>query len=221
MVDVHVLLLRWLDSKKILFFCYLHVWLSYFQEKKEFCHFFQRLVYIFSFTETCWLVAMVTRIVYASFSLRKNNFTWTRCQYWHFRGMLWPHLFPLYASHIFKASLLRYGVLEIIWEISFWPGADIYLRAIFISYHITREHTRNCFLMTWPDYNSLHHWKTYEDQLHWKLIVKDIYIFFLQGKTQSVSENAISPPCTAQFCTIYTVEQSLGVILFYLPLQKG
>ena len=27
--------------------------------------------------------------------------------------MLWPHLFPLYASHIFEASLLRYGVLEI------------------------------------------------------------------------------------------------------------
>ena len=37
----------------------------------------------------------------------------TRCQYWHFRGILWPHLFPLYAWHIFKASLLRYGVLEI------------------------------------------------------------------------------------------------------------
>ena len=43
----------------------------------------------------------------------------TRCQYWHFRGMLWPHLFPLYASHIFKAILLRYGVHEIIPEISF------------------------------------------------------------------------------------------------------
>ena len=41
----------------------------------------------------------------------------------------------------------------------------------------------------------------------------DINIFFPQGKTQSVSENAISPPCTVQFCTIYTVEQSLGVIL--------
>ena len=44
-------------------------------------------------------------------------------------------------------------------------------------------------------------------------MVKDIYIFFPQGKTQSVSVHAISPPCTAQFCTIYTVEQSLGVIL--------
>ena len=43
----------------------------------------------------------------------KQEIIKTRCQYWHFRGMLWPHLFPLYASHIFKASLLRYGVLEI------------------------------------------------------------------------------------------------------------
>ena len=48
----------------------------------------------------------------------------------------------------------------------------------FLSYRITREHTRNCFLMTRPDYISLHHWKTYEDQLHWKLIVKDIYLLY-------------------------------------------
>ena len=40
-----------------------------------------------------------------------------------------------------------------------------------------------------------------------------LYYYSPQGKTQSVSENAISPPCTVQFCTIYTVEQSLGVIL--------
>ena len=59
----------------------------------------------------------------------------------------------------------------------------------------------------------LHHWKTYEDQLHWKLIVKDIYIFFPQGKPQSVSENAISPPCTVHhfYCLL---------LLFFRSTQR-
>ena len=48
-----------------------------------------------------------------------------------------------------------------------------------------------------------------------------LYVFFLQGKTQSVCENAISPPCTVQFCTIYTVEQSLGVFYFLFTASKG
>ena len=39
--------------------------------------------------------------------------------------------------------------------------------------------------------------KSYEDQLHWNLYFR-IFIFSSQGKTQSVSENAISPPCTVQ-----------------------
>ena len=57
----------------------------------------------------------------------------------------------------------------------------------------------------------LHHWKTYEDQLHWNLIVKDIYILFSRQNTICQWKRNFS----AVYCpssTIYTVEQSLGVI---------
>ena len=135
--------------------------------------------------------------------------------------MLWPYLFPLYASHIFKASLLRYGVLEIMRNFILTRGRYISEGYFyFLSYYsrayeklFSDDPARLQFITSLKNVP--------KDQLHRKRIVKDIYIFFLQGKIQSVSENAISPPCTVQFCITYTVEQSLGVILFYLPLQKG
>ena len=104
-------------------------------------------------------------------------------------------------------------------QLYFWQTADpgqIYIWGLFIIPLILLEIIPELvFLMTRCRFSWLNHWKTYEEQLHRKLIVKDIYIFFPQDKTQShlsVSENAISPACTVQFCTIYTVEQSFGVI---------
>ena len=39
------------------------------------------------------------------------------------------------------------------------------------------------------------------------------YLYIFSSRQSIISESAISLPCTALFCTIYTVEQSLGVIL--------
>ena len=51
-------------------------------------------------------------------------------------------------------------------------------------------------------------------------IVTDIYILF-SSKTQSVSENAISPPCTVQVLPFILSSSPYELFSFYLPLQKG
>ena len=123
----------------------------------------------------------------------------TRCQHWHFRGMLWPHLFPLYASHIFKAIFLRYGVHEIIPEISFRPGHDpgqIHIWGLFI-FPITLLEIIPEIVFWWLDADYIIEKRTRIN--YTETVSSRIFILFPQGKTQSASENAISPPCTVQF----------------------
>ena len=48
-----------------------------------------------------------------------------------------------------------------------------------------------------------------------------IFIFSSQGKTQSVSENTISPPCTVQVPPVILSSSPKELFSFYLPLQKG
>ena len=80
--------------------------------------------------------------------------------------------------------------------------------------HYSRSYQN--FLMT---RRRLHHWKTYEYQLHWTLS-SGIFIFFPQGKTQSVSENTISPPCTVQFPP-FILSSSPLELFFLFTASKG
>ena len=93
-------------------------------------------------------------------------------------------------------------------------SAQTYLRAIYISYHITRDHTRNCFLMTGRRL------KNVRGSITLKPYSQGYLYSFLKAKHNLSVKTQFLRRVLSNFHHLYC-RAVLRSYSFHIPLQKG